>query len=103
MLVAAAVYNNAAQGAADNFQFIAPAKDALLLYAEPQPGIMVPSAGYIFTWTGLLGAGAFGSRISQIPMPWLGIGTVRVEGELAFATKIVGADLGCYFHNAVSA
>jgi hypothetical protein len=64
---------------------------------------MVPSAGYIFTWVGLLGAGAFGSRISQIPMPWLGIGTIRIEGELAFAVKIVGADLGVYFHTAVSA
>ena len=103
VLVAAAVYNTGAEGAADNFQFIAPAKDALLLYAEPEPGIMVPSAGYIFTWVGLLGAGAFGSRVSQIPMPWLGIGTVRVEAELAFACKIVGSDLGCFFLNAVSA
>ncbi len=103
VLVAAAIKNTGAQGAADNFSFISPTKDALLLYAEPQPGIMVPSAGYIFTWVGLLGAGAFGSRISQIPMPWLGIGTVRTEGELAFATKIVGADLGCYLLSAVSA
>ena len=102
VLVAAAVYNTANQGAADDFQFIAPTKDALLLYAEPEPGIMVPSAGYIFTWVGFLGAGAFGSRISQIPMPWLGIGTVRVEAELAFAVKIVGADLGVYWSNAVS-
>ena len=103
VLVAAAIQNLGAQGLADNFQFIAPTKDALLLYAEPQPGIMVPSAGYIFTWVGLLGAGAFGSRMSQIPMPWLGVGTTRIEGEIAFATKIVGADLGCYFLNAVSA
>lgn len=103
VLVAAAIQNTGFQGGADNFSFIAPTKDALLLYAEPQPGIMVPSAGYIFTWVGLLGAGAFGSRINQIPMPWLGVGTTRIEGELAFTTKIVGADLGVYFLNAVSA
>lgn len=103
VLVAAAIQNTGFQGGTDSFSFIAPTKDALLLYAEPQPGIMVPSAGYIFTWTGLLGAGAFGTRISQIPMPWLGVGTVRIEGELAFGVKIVGADLGMYFHNAVSA
>ncbi len=102
VLVAAAIYNNAAEGATDDFEFIAPTKDALLLYAEPEPGIMVPSAGYIFTWVGLLGAGAFGSRVSQIPMPWLGIGTVRVEAELAFSTKLVGVDLGAFFVNAVS-
>jgi hypothetical protein len=103
VLVAAAIQNTATQGATDSFSFITPTKDALLLYAEPQPGIMVPSAGYLFTWVGLLGAGAFGSRISQIPTPLLGIGSVRTEGELAFVTKIVGADLGAYFHNAVSA
>ena len=102
VLVAAAIQNTAAQGATDSYSFIASTKDALLLYAEPNPGIMVPSAGYIFTWVGLLGAGAFGSRISQIPTPLLGVGSVRVEGDLAFATKIVGADLGAYFLNATS-
>jgi hypothetical protein len=103
VLVASAIQNTAPSGAADSFSYIAPTKDALLLYAEPEPGILVPSAGYIFTWTGLLGAGAFGSRVSQIPMPWLGVGTVRIEGELSFATKIVGADLGVYFYQCVSA
>lgn len=103
VLVASAIYNTAAEGATDVFSFIAPTKDALLLYAEPNPGIMVPSAGYIFTWTGLLGAGAFGTVIQTIPMPWLGVGTNRIEGQIAFSTKIVGSDLGCYFLNAVSA
>ena len=103
VLVAASVINNGVEGAADSFAFLAPAKDALLMYAEPNPGIMVPSAGYTFTWVGLLGAGAFGSRMSSIPMDWLGQGTVRIEGELAFAATVVGADLGAYFLNAVSA
>lgn len=103
VLVAAAIYNNVSEGQAANLQFIAPTKDALLLYAEQQPGIMIPSAGYIFTWTGLLGAGAFGTVIQSIPMPWLGVGTNRIEGQLAFGVQVVGADLGAYFHNAVSA
>ena len=74
VLVASAIQNLAAQTVPEtqatqalNMQFIAPTKSALLLYAEPEPGIMVPSAGYIFTWVGLLGAGAFGSRISPDP------------------------------------
>lgn len=103
VVVAAAIYNTGAEGAADSFNFISPTKDALLMFANPNPGIMVASAGYIFTWVGLLGAGAFGSRISQIPTPLLGIGSVRIEGDLAFSTKLVGPDLGVYFLNAVSA
>ena len=110
VLVASAIQNTAAQTVPEtqatqalNMQFIAPTKSALLLYAEPQPGIMVSSSAYIFTWVGLLGAGAFGSRISQIPAPLLGIGTTRIEGELAFAVKIIDGSLGCWFLNAVSA
>jgi hypothetical protein len=103
ILVASSIQNTAASGATDSFSFIAPTKDCVLLYAEPQPGIMVPSAGYIFTWAGLLGAGSFGTVIQQIPLPWLGVGTIRTEGQLAFATKDVGLDLGSYFLNAVSA
>lgn len=102
VMVSAAVYNTAFEGAADSFAFMAATKDALLVYAEPNPGIMVATGGYIFTWTGLLGAGAFGSRISQIPTPLLGLGSVRIEAELAFTTKIVGADLGVFWLNAVS-
>ncbi len=103
VLVGSAIQNTGAEGAADSFSFIAPTKDALLLYAEPNPGIMVPSAGYIFTWAGLLGAGSFGTVIQQIPMPWLGVGTIRTEGQLSFVPKITGSDLGAYLLNAVSA
>lgn len=109
VLVASAIYNTAAEFPnADtttgvSMSFIAPTKDALLLYSEPNPGILVPSAGYIFTWAGLLGAGSFGTVIQQIPMPWLGVGTIRTEGQLAFSTQTIGTDLGAFFVNAVSA
>lgn len=101
VIVAASIYNNAAAGASDSFTYVAPADDCLLLYATQNPGIMVPSAGYIFTWVGYAGAGSFGARLQNIPMPWLGVGTERIEGELAFATKTIGLDLGAYFADAV--
>lgn len=101
IVVAASIYNTAAAGATDSFSYVAAADDALLLYAEPNPGIMTPTAGAIFTWVGYAGSGAFGSRIQNIPMPWLGVGTERVEGELAFTTKVVSVDLGAYFVDAV--
>lgn len=101
VLVASATYNSAQQGAADSMGFIF-GKNAMLVYAEKNPGLQKPSGGYIFTWTGLLGAGAYGSRISRIPMPWLGQQTERIEGELAFAAQVVGSDLGVFFNGAVA-
>ena len=67
VLVAAAIENQGLEGASDNFQFIAPTKDALLLYAEPQAGIMVPTAGYIFTWVAFAWRGGF--RFPDQPDP----------------------------------
>lgn len=105
VLVATAVKNNAAEGATVDMEFIASSKDVLLCYAEPEPGLQKVSAGYIFTWTGYLGAGAYGNAIYTFPMPQLGVQggvTTRVEGEIAFDPKLVAADLGAYFHDVVS-
>jgi hypothetical protein len=72
-------------------------KNALLCYVTPSPGIMTPTAGYVFMWKGI--SRGLGTTIStyRIPMPWLGIDTVRIEGEIAFDDKVVGADLGAFF------
>ena len=76
-------------------------KHALLMYVEKNPGLKKPSAGYTFAWTGLKGAGAFGNRVVRIPMPWLGMDTERIEGEMAFDLKVVGADLGTFLKDVV--
>lgn len=104
VLVASAVYNTAADGQATTMSFMADPKDALLAYANPNPGILQPSAGYIFTWTPI---GGYVARIVQIPMPWLGLDTdgrpaVRIEGEMTMAHKVVAADCGAYFNNATA-
>jgi hypothetical protein len=102
VLVAAAVQNASAKGAAtQNINFVF-GKGALLTYAAPSPGIKTASGGYCFAWNGLFGSGAYGNRIGRIPMPWLGEGTERIEGEMAFDIKVVGADLGCFFAGCVS-
>ena len=76
-------------------------KDALLLYVPARPGLKTPSAGYIFAWSGMLGAGAFGTRMVRIPIPLKGNGAERIEGEMAFDMKVVSADLGTFFHDIV--
>lgn len=100
IVVAEAVYNTAIEGQTGVYSFIQ-GKNALLCYSNPAPGLMVPSAGYIFAWSGYSGQNTMGISIKQIPMPWLGQNTVRTEAELAYAMNAVGTDLGYYFSGIV--
>ena len=76
-------------------------KHALLCYRNPRPSLRKPSAGYIFAWTGLEGSGAYGNRIVRLPMDMLGLGTERIEGEMAFDTKVICKDMGIFFKDIV--
>ena len=98
--VAWSVVNTAAKGAKDNVGFIM-GKHALLCYSAPSPALKKPSAGYIFAWSGLEGSGAYGNRIVRLPMDMLGLGTERIEGEIAFDAKQVCKDLGTFFKDIV--
>lgn len=96
-----AIQNTKAKGQNGEYSFIL-GKHMLLCYVEKNPGLKKPSAGYIFAWTGLMGAGAFGNRVVRIPMPWLGMDTERIEGEMAFDMQKVAADLGTFFADIVA-
>lgn len=100
VLVAKSVLNTANKGAKDNINFTLQ-NGVLLSYSAPNPGIKVPSAGYVFAWTGLKGAGAYGNRICRIEAPLLGEGTERIEGEMCFDAKVVGSDLGAFMQNVI--
>lgn len=105
VVVSKAVYNTTAEQAgssptAGTYSFVA-SKDALLCHTAPEPGLMIPTAGYIFAWSGLTGLNTMGVRIAQIPMPWLGLETVRTEGEMAFDMQVIGSDLGYHFSGIV--
>ena len=105
VLVASAVKDTAAEGQASSLAYMADSKDALLVYAAPNPGLQIVSGGYIFAWTGFLGAGAYGNAVYRFPMPQLGVSggvTERIEGEIAFDCKLVAADVGAYWNNVVS-
>ena len=100
VFVAWAVVNSAKKGAKDDVDFIF-GNSALLCYSNPRPALRKPSAGYVFAWTGLEGAGAYGNRIVRLPMDMLGLGTERIEGEIAFDTKQICADMGIFFKDIV--
>lgn len=101
ILVSRAVYNTAAEGQAASMAFVM-GKGALLAYRAPAPGIMTPTSGYTFSWTGLTGSNNMGVAVYQIPMPWRGISTIRTETEMAFDMQKVGADLGYFFTSIVA-
>lgn len=102
VMVAWAISNDAVKGAADDIDFIA-GNHALLTYAAPAPALRSPSAGYIFSWTGLEGSAGFGVRIVRLPMDELGLGTERIEGEIAFDARQVSKDLAVFFKDIVAA
>ncbi len=99
VLIANGIETTSKEGQTDAFAFVA-GKAALLVYAAPNPGLMEPSGGYTFTWTGLEGAGAFGNTISVGDMWWTK--SRRVELEMAFDMNLVAADLGVFFTAAVA-
>ena len=100
ILVPYAIQNVKAKGENGQMEFVM-GKHALLVYAPSAPDIKKPSAGYTFAWKGLKGAGAYGNRVVRIPMPWLGMDTERIEGEMAFDQKVVCKDLGYFLKDIV--
>lgn len=98
VLVMDSIYNTANKGADNTHQFIG-GKHALLSYAPASPGIMTPSAGYTFSWTGYLGASPQGMRIKRFRME--AIESDRVEIQQAFDQKRVASELGYFFNGVV--
>ncbi len=99
VVVAGAVQNTALEGATASMDWVM-TDDALLLYANPNPSIMQPSAGYTFSWKGYLGAGVDGMRTKRFRMEQ--INSDRVETEMAYNMKLVAADLGAFFNGCLT-
>ncbi|MGB9886748.1 MAG: major capsid protein [Moorellales bacterium] len=97
-LVPWGVVNTAAEGTAENTNFIFSGK-ALLVYAAPAPSLLKPSGGYTFSWVGYLGAGQQGNRIKRFRMEHLEAD--RIEGEMAFDMKVIAPDLGVLFYDVI--
>lgn len=99
ILVMNAVENTGKEGQSNAHSFIG-GKNAMLVHAATAPGLMTPTAGYTFSWTGLLGAGAEGNRIKSFRME--NLGADRVEIDMCFDMKLVAADLGYFWSGIVA-
>lgn len=99
ILVADAVVNSANEGATASLDHLF-TKDCMLVYANPRPSLMQPSAGYTFNWSGYLGSNGTGMRIRRFRMEE--IHSDRIEGQMAYDQKIVAPDLGVFFNNVIA-
>ncbi|MEM7806280.1 MAG: hypothetical protein AAF545_15325 [Pseudomonadota bacterium] len=101
VLVANAVVNIAAEGAAPVNSFIA-GNNALLSYAPRSPSLLTPSAGYTFAWSGVFGAqNEMGIAVMNYRLRE-GRHSDVVEGHLAVDQKLVAAECGYFFSGVVS-
>ena len=99
VLVMDGIYNSAKEGQTATHALIG-SKKALLCYAAPNAGLMTPSAGYTFAWTGYTGASALGTRVSQFRNDERRAD--KIEIEMAIDQKLIAADLGYFFTSIVA-
>ena len=92
VIVASSIINSAAEGATDSFAPVFDADDALLFYKPANPGLMTPSAGYMFQFQDMR---TLRYRIDENH-------SERIETLAAFDFKVTGADLGVFFNECVA-
>lgn len=100
VVVGSAVENAAAEGLADNHQFIL-SKSVLLAHAAPSPGIMTASAGYTFVWQdATVGVKqGLGIKRARNPDPTANADIFWIEDS--FEQKVVSPDLAVFLHNVI--
>jgi hypothetical protein len=99
VLVAKAVQATNKEGLAQAYDF-AFGKKAALYHVAPNPGLLTPSAGYTFSWTGV--SGGLGQVIGTSQFRMESLKADRVEAEMAFDNKVTGADLGYFWETIVA-
>lgn len=102
VLTARSIYNTAAEGATDAFQYIVDSRSMWLGYIEPNPSLDSPTAIANFAWTGLIpgqtndfGGVITRGREDRAYSDWFHV-------RMAFDLRVVSADLGVFFQNAVA-
>ena len=75
-------------------------KNALLTYSAPSAGLLQPSGGYVMSWTGV--SQGIGATIGVSRMRLEQYKADRIEAEVAFDMKVIGADLGFFFNGCVA-
>lgn len=99
VLVSKAIKATNEEGATGAYSFTH-GKHALAMHVAPNPGLMTPSAGYVFTWKGV--SEGLGTDIGITRFRMQHLRSDRVEGQVAFDNKVVATDLGYFFGSVVA-
>jgi len=102
-MVMETVKNTAAEGLTESNSFIG-GKLAGFYYRPRSSGLMIPSAGYTFTWDDLENASGHGITIKSYRGDYLAIDGVAevLEANLAYDHKVVSADLGAVIDSVIA-
>jgi hypothetical protein len=102
-MVMEAVQNTAAEGLTESNAFIG-GKLAAFYYRPRSSGLMIPSAGYTFTWDDLENASGHGITIKSYRGDYLAIDGIAevLEANLAYDHKVVSADLGAVIDTVIA-
>lgn len=101
LYVMGSIVNTADEGASASYSQIGD-KDMLLAYVPDSPGLMQPSAGYNFSWTGLANSGGFGTATSVSRFRMDHLRADRLEIQSSWDYKVVSSALGYFFSNCVA-
>ena len=99
VIISKAVKATNNEGATAAYSFTS-GKKALLCYVAPTPGLLTPSAGYSFSWTGV--SGGIGSTVGVSSFRMESLKADRIEGEMAFDNKVIASDLGWFWDSVVA-
>jgi len=102
-LVMEAVQNTAKEGNTEVNSFIG-GKSAALYYRPRSAGLMVPSAGYTFTWNELDNASGYGIDTRSYTGDFLRVQGIAemLEANMAYAHKVVAPEMGTFFATIVA-
>jgi len=102
-LVMEAVKDTAGEGLAEANAFIG-GKSVAFYYRPRSSGLMIPSAGYTFTWDDLQNASGHGITIKSYRGDYLAIDGIAevLEANLAYDHKVVSSDLGAFIATIVA-
>ena len=102
-LVMETVKNTAKEGLTESNAFIG-GKAVAFYYRPRAAGLMVPSAGYTFTWASLENSAGYGIEIKSYVGDYLAIDGVAevLEANMAYDQKVVSSDLGGFITTVVA-